>query len=200
MHIVFIPCFPLPCLRDLTRAVESLQRPQLSRTMSFGGKTMHSASPFGASMRRNRSSAASRPMSRAPMATVVSAGRCMRAFRNVVEADHGDVAARRKAGSARPNMTPRAQRSLWQIIRAWRRASRLKQLGHRARPALAGWQTIDDRPDRQTKSLQELAEGASVRSIAGVTCRARRRRRRCACVQAGSDALPPASYRGESRR
>ena len=155
-------CVPRVCLRraatDWFGALGD-RPPQLERMMSRGGGTTFSGAAFGALMRRSRGSAASSPISRAPIAMVVSAGRQCGRLGDVVEADDGAVAAgdQPAVGEAEHERRRRRRR----CSRAWRSDRRpAAEQRHTARGALlAGRQAIDDRADRQAIARQRLAIG-----------------------------------------
>jgi hypothetical protein len=105
--------------------------------MNFGGRTMLSGGPSGDLMRRKSRRAASSPRTRAPIATVVSVGRCIAPFGNVVEADDCDVAPRIEPSIGETEHHPKRA----EIVVAKHRGRRLRfgpeQVADRAREAFA---------------------------------------------------------------
>ena len=79
------------------------------RTISLGGRTMLSGAPSGDLTRRSRRRAASSPIWRAPMSTVVSAGRCM--------APSG-MLSKPTTATSRPGGSPRSTRPTMNAERA----------------------------------------------------------------------------------
>ena len=120
---------------------------------------MLSGEPSGDLMRRSSSRAASSPISRAPMATVVKAGRCI--------APSG-ILSKPITATSRPGVKAEVRETQHdaeraEVVVAQHRGRGvgfvLEELAGRGGPALSRRQAIDDRPDRQSESRQDGAEG-----------------------------------------
>src|SRR5580658_9055771 len=145
--------------------------PQLERMMSFGGRMMLSGEPSGDLMRRRSSRAASSPISRAPMATVVKAGRCIAPSGILSKPITATSRPGSRPRSIRPSMTPSAQRSLWHSTAVGAVALSWKSWPAAAAPPSRVGRQLTIGPTGNPKRGR-MARKASVRSRAGDTRRA----------------------------